>query len=486
MTFSIRSKLFSILLLATGSVVLCMYLVMSWSFDRGFLNYVHQQEQQKYQSLSLALAQHWQKSKGWQSLNSNRRQWDKLLSQHLSVPPPMPDVLSGPLTQRSPHLNNAFQREPPHGLPHESVKKPLLLDKDKTMLIGRALDLELLTLYSIQVNDQIVGYLGQLPQQTLSDELDVLFVQQQSQAFILVAVVMVIICMMAALPAAAHLVKPIRQLGLGTQRLISGHFDTLIAINRHDELGQLSKNFNTLANTLKQNEGARKQWIADISHELRTPLAILKAEIEAIQDGIRPWTTQALTSLHNEVEHLNRLINDLYELSMSDIGALNYQKEKIDVLAILQDCLGAFTSEFHGAGLSQCFDNTLNKTAFVLADSDRIKQLFNNLLKNTLRYTHAPGQLMVNATIVQGTLRIQFEDSLPGVSESERGHLFERLYRVEASRNRASGGAGLGLSICQNIVNAHSGSISAQASHYGGLGIVISLPLMHPKKGNTV
>ena len=481
MTFSIRFKLFSTLLLATGSVVLCMYLLMLWSFDRGFLDYVNKQEQQKYQAFSQVLAKHWQKNNSWKQLRRNRRTWDVLLSQYI-VSPGSDFIEEGP-----PESNNRgrgprsfdpaddFQRPPP---PHKGGNKPLLLDKNKKILIGRAKNLINIKFYEIVVKDEIVGFLGQFPQKKLADELDVLFVEQQSRAFMLSALMMVFICILVALPIAAHLVKPIRHLSRGTQRLITGRYKTVIPVTSNDELGQLSKNFNTLANTLKENEKARKQWIADISHELRTPLAILKGEIEAIQDGIRASTPQAIDSLHAEVEHLNHLINDLYELSMSDIGALNYQKSNIDVANVLQATLDSFQAEFENSGLTLIFNSKLKNSPRVLADATRLRQLFSNLLKNTLRYTDREGTLEVEISAKPDAIKIEFKDSAPGVSEIEMGKLFERLYRVESSRNRATGGAGLGLSVCQNIVAAHEGTITAKASPYGGVWISISLPTL--------
>ncbi len=503
MTFNIRFKLFATLLLATGSVVLCMYLVMLWSFDRGFLDYINKQEEHKYQALTLEVAKIWQKDKGWKRTRANMRLWDDMQSDIFGLPSmrgahrqgPRPDF-GGP--GRRGRVNDGFPREfsgtrrpppfeggafgdrPPP--PAEMAGRPLLLDRDKNILIGRVKNVKELKLYPVIAAGSTVGYVGQLPRNKLSDELDLLFVEQQSRAFMFVAFVMVIICVLAGLPIAAHLVKPIKHLTKGTQQLISGRFQTVIPVTSKDELGQLSQNFNSLANTLRENEKARQQWIADISHELRTPLAILKGEIEAIQDGIRQSTPEAIASLHSEVEHLNHLINDLYELSMSDIGALNYQKSKINPIDVLQATLDSFQTEFDNIGLQLSFNSDLNNGLLVLADGARLKQLFSNLLKNTLRYTDRPGKLEVLASSSHNEITLQFKDSSPGVSEEEAARLFDRLYRVESSRNRATGGAGLGLSICQNIVAAHDGKIDAKASPYGGVWVSIHLPIQRLKK----
>ncbi len=502
MIYSIRLKLFTILLLVTSSVVLCMYLVMSSSFDRGFLEYINKQDQQRYQEFSEALGEYYQKNGDWALLKNNWELWGSMLTTHFSPthhnsPNKFPNLRQPSGSRQPPN-----SRQPQHKKTHdnmqgppppqrmgergeippmgpESIPRPLLLDKDKTVLFGRVKDIEDLSLYPIKLQGKTVGYVGQFKRKQLSNELDLLFVEQQSQAFMLVAILMVLICIVAALPVAAHFVKPIKRLNTATQRLMSGHYKTKIDITSKDEIAQLSENFNSLAKTLNENEMARSRWIADISHELRTPLSILKGEIEAIQDGIRPSNADAINSLHAETEHLNHLVNDLYELSMSDTGALNYQKKQLKPLTILESTVNSFRSEFDSKKIALIlYPPQKNITdAVIFADGARLKQLFSNLLKNALRYTDGPGELAITVSINNESLLLSFEDSPPGVSEIEITKLFDRLYRVESSRNRATGGAGLGLSICKNIVTAHVGVISAKASNLGGICISITLPL---------
>jgi len=463
---------------------------MQWSFDRGFLNYINKQDQQAHEAFAKIMADEWARTESWQPLKNNRHRWGSLLASEFGIsapplherglrPPPPRHDPSGAFNQSRQINNNRLSdrnRPPPLG-----PKPPFLLDENKTIIFGREESLKELILYPITViqhnESKLVGFLGQMPKKELTDQLDLSFVEQQSDTFMLVAALMVLISILAALPIAAHLVKPIKRLMQGTQKLTSGQYETNIPVTSKDELGQLSENFNSLANTLKENEKARRQWVADISHELRTPLAVLKGEIEAIQDGIRTATPDAINSLHSEVEHLNRLIGDLYELSMSDIGALNYQKQNINFCEILNSTLDSFSFEFEQQNIKLIHTPPSTRACFVYADAVRLKQLFSNLLKNTLRYTDAPGELHIESETTATEIRLHFKDSAPGVSQQELGLLFERLYRVEASRNRALGGAGLGLSICNNIVNAHDGNIHAQASPFGGIWVTVTLPL---------
>ncbi|NQZ11651.1 MAG: HAMP domain-containing protein [Algicola sp.] len=470
MIFSIRFKLFSTLLAATGGVVLCMYLVMQWTFNNGFLAHVNKQETLKYQSFARVLAQEWKNPGSWQQLQNNRLHWNKLLKSGMGIEFNLRDeeiILDDDLDLFD------FQTHPPV---RPGLHLPYLLDKNAEVIYGMHDKLGEIKRYPIEVEGDVVGYLGQLPQKELTDRLDLLFVRQQTNAFLLVAVLMVVISIVAVLPIAAHIVKPIKKLSQGTERLIAGKYKTVIPVTSKDELGLLSRHFNSLANTLKENEQARRRWVADISHELRTPLSILKGEIEALVDGVTKPTPEAIESLHEESEHLNRLVNDLYELSMSDIGALNYIKTDLDPIDLLSGTLDTYRGEFEQQGLTLEFVDEDQQPLQMLADASRLKQLFSNILSNTLRYTDSPGKLLVEYRVHDGNVELSFKDSSPGVIENDIGRLFERLYRVESSRNRVTGGAGLGLSICHNIVQAHEGSISAQQSPFGGVWITVILP----------
>ena len=493
---SIRFKLLSTLLIATSGLVICMYLVMQWSFDRGFLAYINAQEKPKFEALAEKLSEEWRQTGSWNRVKRDRRYWGDMFSSTLGIdlrPPGDSHFTNLPHENQSnrpapPHLSRRGSenfRPPPRRentndirliAPQIDAQRPFLLDHNKLIIYGDAKLLHRVTLYPILSQGQLVGYVGQLKQNQLTGELDRVFLQQQTEAFSWIALVMVLIPLLIAFPIAAHFVKPINQLTQGTKRLTNGDYSAKIPITTDDELGQLSKNFNTLARTLSENEQSRQQWIADISHELRTPLAVLKGEIEAIQDGIRPSTPSAIESLHGEVEHLSQLVNDLYELSMSDIGALSYKKEPRYIGEILQDTIEMFERVFSQKGINILYTPSMKNDYLCLADEKRLKQLFSNLLKNTLRYTDAPGTLEVIEDVKSKHVSIHFKDSAPGVSTDELARLFERLYRVEGSRNRASGGAGLGLSICQNIVSAHDGEITAERSPFGGVWITIKLP----------
>ena len=166
-----------------------------------------------------------------------------------------------------------------------------------------------------------------------------------------------------------------------------------------------------------------------------------------------------------------------YQLSLSDLGALSYHKEKTDLVEILEESIVAFRPEFARKGIELAFTMAANREVWLLADPERLGQLFANLLENSLKYTDEGGRLEVHVETGKKGTTISLQDSPPGIPEEDLIKLFDRLYRVEGSRSRATGGAGLGLAISRNIVEAHGGSITAHASPLGGLGITVTLPV---------
>jgi two-component system sensor histidine kinase BaeS len=326
-------------------------------------------------------------------------------------------------------------------------------------------------------NGSTVGYLGLLSPRHFLSPPQLEFLKRQKSSLILAALGMLLVVVVFSLPLANRLVRPIRAMTAATRDISSGKYASRVPVSSSDELGQLARDFNAMALSLEKNEKARRQWIADISHELRTPLAILRGEIEALLEGVRDTTPEAVRSLHGEVLRLNRLVDDLYQLALSDLGSLTYHKEDLELGAVLSDSLEPLRPEFARKGIALTVEHSGTPEVNVFADRERLHQLFANLLDNSLKYTDPGGKLVIRLACGNGQAALDFEDSAPGVAEGELERLFERLYRSEGSRSRASGGAGLGLAICRKIVEAHAGTISAHPSALGGVLIRITMPV---------
>ncbi|VVE40831.1 signal transduction histidine-protein kinase BaeS [Pandoraea capi] len=281
-----------------------------------------------------------------------------------------------------------------------------------------------------------------------------------------------------ALRVAQRLLVPVTPLLEATHRMAMGDYSVRAPTAGADELARLAVDLNRLADTLARNDQVRRNLLADISHELRTPLSILRGEIEAMEDGVRPLTQDALASLRVEISQLSKLIDDLYELSLSDVGALTYEFAPVDMTERVATSVAAFRDWFEAKGIGLNV-HLPDDTLFVDGDLHRLTQLIGNLFENSLRYTDGGGAVRVYLSSTQAQLRLEIEDSAPGVPDDALPRLFERLFRVEASRSRRSGGAGLGLALCKHIVEAHGGQIVARHSPLGGLALSITLPRHH-------
>ncbi|MGB3211740.1 MAG: ATP-binding protein [Desulforhopalus sp.] len=478
MNIKIKHKLFSTLLLTGVVVGASLFFFLQWNFDRGFLNYVKSQELEQMDRLSGQLSAYYNHHGNWQFITQNHPLWQRLHTNALS-PPQMGEGF-GNLGRE----NRGASPSPPPGLmpprdPRGLGPRIILFDADKKRIIGGpSSDVgKNLSLRPISYEEKVIGYLGLMPVREISYSGDLLFLEQQTESFILITVVIVALSLLLSYPVTIQLLRPINALTEGTRKLIAGQFKTRIPVTTGDELGRLSDDFNILAMTLEKNEHNRQQWVADISHELRTPLSVLRGEIEALQDGIRQAEPQTVDAIHREIMRFERLVGDLYELSMSDIGALNYKYMEVNPVGILQETTEMFEQRFRQKELKLSTDLEVAVSSLILADPDRLQQLFANLLENSLRYTDAPGRLEVKLEREKDYLAIHFLDSCPGVSSGQLPKLFDRLYRVERSRNRGTGGVGLGLAICKNIVEAHQGRIEAGKSPLGGVWVKIKLPL---------
>ena len=468
MKIGIRYKLFLTILLSSSIVAFSFYMILQWNFDRGFLNYVNNQTLADMEVLTDRLEDFYSENSGWDSVKYDRQLWIDLHR----------EMIDGNVGGRPGPKHPHFRPPPPHLDAEFLSARSVLLDSDKSRVIGgppHAEDAPILR--PILSEGEIIGYLGLYPAKELMDSRDLLFVEQQSKSLGYIVLIMLGVSILLTFPVTIHLMRPIKHLTQGTRELIGGKYATRIPILTNDELGRLSKDFNILAMTLEKNEVARQHWIADISHELRTPLAILRGEVEALQDGIRKVSTDTLTPVHDEVLHLQRLVNDLYELSMSDIGALTYKKVPLDPIGILEGSIELFDKRFKEKGVELSNQASANAPVQILGDPDRLHQLFTNIIENSLRYTDVPGKLVISVTASPHNLIMTYADSSPGVSEEQLPRLFDRLYRADPSRKRSGSGAGLGLAICTNIVEAHEGTIVASASDLGGLKIDITLPL---------
>lgn len=466
MRLGITHKLFFAILLATTLAVIASTSVMQWSINRGFLHFINAIETEGIPRMALALEEEYEKTLSWDGLKNSPMRWLHIMATTLphqteltpDLPPPLsPDLFPPPLTQQ-------FDR------------RIFLLDENGAIIIGPVADLTTARKIELHHRGKTVGFLGLLPNPVFSSHSQQQFMEGQRTTLVVVAVVVIILSALLSLLLARKLVKPITLMADVTRKLAFGSYGLRVAVTSDDELGQLARDLNSLALSLGSNEGARRQLVQDLSHEFRTPLTFLRSQIEALMDGVRQPDQQSLQALHTETARLGRLVDDIYQLSLSDIGAQTYRKEDMDLVALLSDVIKHYTDDYMSREITLVtkMDRSGNTTLF--ADPARLRQLFTNLLDNTLKYTDRGGRVEIETTRNNKHMIISILDSPPGVANDDLPRLFERLFRVESSRNRLTGGSGLGLSICRKIVEAHEGTIEALPSPLGGVWIKIELP----------
>ena len=479
MKFGVTSKLFLAFLLTNVAIALVVAIAAQIAVKTGFRSYVNEREERRLSILSDALIDAYRAHGDWAFLRGNDALW-----RSFNRPGPPGPERFGPDSRPPPHGTDRPPptRERPGPPPGEGPPRPrsvpptaTLLDAERHLIAGKDVSPDTSPLRPIIVDGATVGWIATTYPGEPFDRTDLRFQEEQLRASWIIAAVAVLLAAVVAILLARRLLVPIKRLANATHRLAHGEYSTRVSINTSDEVGQLVADFNHLAVTLEKNEALRRQFMAEISHELRTPLAVLAGEIEALEDGIRAPTPASLKSLRAEVATLAKLIDDLYDLSLADVGALTYRLEKLDVIELLDDAMQAFKERYAERNVALDFERS-KKALHVDGDATRLLQLFSNLLENSLRYTDPPGRLRITVRNDQNAVHIDFQDSTPAVPESLLPRLFERLFRVESSRSRERGGAGLGLALCQTIVEAHAGRIVAKPSPLGGLWIEIVLP----------
>jgi two-component system sensor histidine kinase BaeS len=315
------------------------------------------------------------------------------------------------------------------------------------------------------------------PVDRVPDAVESAFLRRQYLGIAALAGALLALGLAAARWLAGRWVRPLLGIQQATAKIARGELATRLDTTRSDEIGDLIRDVNTMAEGLDRLEGARRRWIAEISHELRTPLTVLRGEIDALADGIRPLNQEAAMSLREEVLRLGALVDDLHLLAMADLDALPCYFEDCDVMQIVRRVHQRFERRAIALGVTLEVFAPVEGSLPVYWDSRRMEQVLVNLIENSLCYTDAPGRVRLTLQRQEKRVWISLDDSYPGVPAADLGRLFDPLYRSDAARGRHRGGSGLGLSICAAIVRAHGGRITALASELGGLSIRVDMPV---------
>ncbi len=475
LAYKLFGAFFLILAIVVGALMLSRYILF-----RNFKNYIQQVELERLESLVPALQEAYRSSGNWDGLKADVQHWRRLMHMALDThtPGPPPNLEQGPPHGLKPPAGAAGPEKPPKGgKPPGGPPGVLLMDAQRQPVVGMPAPDDQRDLVAIEVNGRVVGWLGLHRHEPFKSGPSAAFLKHQARQLYLLGGIVIGATALVTFLFSRHLLEPIQRLARGTRELADRNFSVRITPCTGDELGQLAENFNAMAQTLESYERMRLQWLTDISHELRSPLAVLRGEIEALQDGVREPTAANLDSLHSEVLGISKLVEDLHLLSIADSDRLLLNKQWISPCKVLEPIIETYRTRFDHRRIALKTKLTAAETVHIKGDGDRLAQVFINILENAYKYVSSPGALHISGKADNQFLTLQFEDSGPGVPEEALLRLFDRLYRVDASRNRQSGGSGLGLSICRHIIENHDGRIWAQRSTEGGLCITINFPL---------
>ena len=486
MKLKLIHKLLIAMFTCAALVLVLITVVTRVSIGSGFMDFLQQQERNQVELVIPGLVNWYSEQGNWDGLAENPREFYGLVFTALFQGSET-QVESGPRRlsaqprggrrgPRFPGSGPGGQGPGPlgrNGLP----QRIFLLDGDRSPVVGD-IPHEPVTdgLLPVMVNGVNVGWLGVVPIGGFQLPEEEAFITQLRNNLLIGLGLGLAVAALLAWLLARHLSRPVSEVAAGIRALASGDYKRQMDTVGSDEIARLGDDVNRLSAALREHETARKRWISDMAHELRTPLSIIKGELEAMNDGIRPLDKENLASVAEEVKHLTVLVDDLHKLTMTDSGALAYKMQAVDFNGLVQLIVDAFRGRAQDKDLQLTFSNPQQHIQ-LQGDEQRLRQLLQNLLDNSIRYTDAGGRVEVALCRIENLAQLTISDTAPGASEQECERLFERLYRMESSRNRNSGGSGLGLAICKNIVEAHDGQILAEPGPEGGLLVTVTIPL---------
>lgn len=330
----------------------------------------------------------------------------------------------------------------------------------------------------IEVDGEIVGYL--LPPAGMWDDVPLEPPQVEFLSRVRTALwVAALAAMGAALLVGGMLfrsiIAPLRRLTAASQAIAAGDLSARAPVRGRDEVAQLAEAFNRMAESLARAEEARRSQTADIAHELRTPLTVIQGTLEAMVDGVYPANRENLLAALAQVRTLVRLVEDLRILALADAGQLRLHRAPVDLRPLLQEVVEAHRPQAQERGIALDLEAP-PALPLVLADRDRLAQVMGNLLSNALRYVPEGGHVTVRVEDRGREAAVAVADNGPGVAEEDLDRIFDRFWRGDPARRRATGGSGLGLAIARHIVEAHGGHIWAEPTPGGGLTVVFTLP----------
>jgi two-component system OmpR family sensor kinase/two-component system sensor histidine kinase BaeS len=298
------------------------------------------------------------------------------------------------------------------------------------------------------------------------------FLSALNRGVLLATVVAGLVALLLGALLVRQIIAPLRNLQSAANAIADGDLSQRVSIASHDEVADVSHAFNQMAKALERDELLRRHMMADIAHELRTPLTVIQGQVEALLDGVFPLNPEQLAPIHDETILLSRLVSDLRELALAEAGQLTIERRPVDLGDLIGRVAAAVEPVAAEKGVALSADVSPDLPT-ISADADRLSQVLHNLLNNALRHTPPGGGISLRAgpeAQKAGEVWLEVRDTGEGIPADQLPYVFDRFYRADPARNRASGGSGLGLAIVRAIVEAHGGRAAVASDGVPGHG----------------
>lgn len=453
-------------ILVTLVAVLAAYFLINFAIEKGFKGYFNEKEQLQYEKIGQSIALLYRDKAGFSAQL-------EMAVQHFSM---MNEVdiqvvdARGRVIAQSPGLTSSLNNYMPMMQEHMGNLPSSSLIHTQNLVLGKTTEVPIIA-HNKKVATVLVTPLikpGEL------DE-DQRFKASINSSLILGGLVATLVALGLSFFISTRMTKPLSLMTVSAKKMEQGDLNHRIEVKGQDEISQLGEAFNHLSMALARQEKLRKNLTADIAHELRTPLTTLRTHLEAILDGVMPLSKENLQSMHEEILRLTRLVDDLGKLAEAESGALKLNLIEEDIHTLIKKVVTNMLPLFQEKGVKLVRELNANQNLLKI-DKDKIQQVLLNLLSNALKFTPTGGEVKVATTTKADRFIIIVKDTGIGISKKEQGLIFERFYRVDKSRSRATGGSGIGLTVAKQMVRMHGGDIKVQSRLGQGSEFTISLP----------
>jgi len=458
--YSLKTKLSISYIFITLLCILLISLFANVLFEKQFAEYVKKNQEKKSMELVNLVSQQYKDNNKWDEENI-KKIGESALESGLILR--IKDLSGNIIWDAMVYHNGMCQRIIKHMA--QNMRGRFLSEEggyvEKTYPIFYDLD---------KVGTISIGYYGPY----FFNDTDLAFINAFNRIMVIIGIMSLLIAVILGVTMAKRISKPISKVILTAKMISQRKYGKKVdAKSNTKEIAQLTETINNLAETLQKEEDLRKRLTADMAHEIRTPIATLQSHIEAMLDGIWELSIDRLKSCYEEIIRISKMVGDLEKLAKYESENLILEKSKFNISELIQNILINFEGEFKKKNIKVSFHGNDH---FIVADKDKISQVIINLVSNALKYTPENKEVEISVEENNNMIQIRIKDTGIGISSEDLPHIFERFYRADKSRNRESGGSGIGLAITKAIVEAHKGKIDVKSELNIGSEFIVMLP----------